>query len=109
MNEQSILHEGRELNNAKATMKGLGVRDNAMLLLRRRVAVGGRWAFGTHLNMKPHNAHKVSRRAEQDAETIRLQILGDPQLLRQLEEVQRLHPSPFRSRLTCIRYRHSRR
>jgi DNA damage-inducible protein 1 len=69
INEQSISHEGRELNNAKATMKGLGVRDNAMLLLRRRVAVGG-------------------RRAEQDAETIRLQILGDPQLMRELDETQ---------------------
>jgi DNA damage-inducible protein 1 len=69
INEQSISHEGRELNNTKATMKGLGVRDNAMLLLRRKINVGG-------------------RRAEQDAETIRLQILGDPQLLRQLEETQ---------------------
>jgi len=69
INEQSISHDGRELNNTKATMKGLGVHDNAMLLLRRRVAVGG-------------------RRAEQDAETIRLQILGDPQLMRQLEESQ---------------------
>ena len=42
-------------------MKGLGVCDNAMLLLRRKVPVGGvpvggvpvggRWAFGTHPNM----------------------------------------------------------
>jgi hypothetical protein len=57
VNEQSISHEGRELNNTKATMKGLGVRDNAMLLLRRRTNVGGRWAFGTRLSMKGHNAH----------------------------------------------------
>lgn len=69
VNEQSISHEGRELNNTKATMKGLGVRDNAMLLLRKKITVGG-------------------RRAEQDAETIRLQILGDPPLMRQLEETQ---------------------
>ncbi|KAH9062667.1 hypothetical protein EDB87DRAFT_247250 [Lactarius vividus] len=66
---ESISHEGRELNNTKATMKGLGVRDNAMLLLRRRVAASG-------------------RAEQQDAETIRLQILGDPQLMRQLEEVR---------------------
>jgi len=40
VNEQSISHEGRELNNTKATMTGLGVRDNAMLLLRRKINVG---------------------------------------------------------------------
>ncbi|KAN0132657.1 ubiquitin-related domain containing protein [Lactarius tabidus] len=57
VNEQSISHEGRELNNTKATMKGLGVRDNAMLLLRRRTNVGGRWAFGTRLSMKGYSAH----------------------------------------------------
>lgn len=59
VNEQSISHDGRELNNPKATMKGLGVRDNAMLLLRRRINVGasGRWAFGTRLSMKRRNAH----------------------------------------------------
>ena len=50
-------------------MRGLGVRDNAMLLLRRKINVGGRWAFGTRLSMKRHNAHQVFRRAEQDAET----------------------------------------
>jgi hypothetical protein len=57
VNEQSISHEGRELNNTKATMKGLGVRDNAMLLLRRKINVGGRWDFGTRLSMKRHDAH----------------------------------------------------
>jgi hypothetical protein len=38
--EQSISHEGRELNNPKATMEGLGVSDNAMLLFRRKTSVG---------------------------------------------------------------------
>lgn len=57
VNEQSISHDGRELSNTKATMKGLGVRDDAMLLLRRRINVGGRWAFGTRLSVKRHKAH----------------------------------------------------
>lgn len=94
VNEQSISHEGRELNNTKATMKGLGVRDNAMLLLRRRVAASGR------------------RAEQQDAETIRLQILGDPQLMRQLEETQpevaaaaRSNPQRFAQLLTELSMR----
>ncbi|KAH8999078.1 hypothetical protein EDB92DRAFT_922665 [Lactarius akahatsu] len=77
-----------------ATMKGLGVRDNAMLLLRRRVAAGGR------------------RAEQQDAETIRLQILGDPQLMRQLEETQpevaaaaRSNPQRFAQLLTELSMR----
>ncbi|KAI0307134.1 hypothetical protein B0F90DRAFT_1685462 [Multifurca ochricompacta] len=52
-------------------MDGLGVRDNAVLLFRRKVSVAG-----------------SSRRAEQDAEMIRLQILGDPQLMHRLQETQ---------------------
>lgn len=42
--EQSISYEGRELSNEKATMEGLGVSGNAMLLLRRKVSVAGRCA-----------------------------------------------------------------
>jgi DNA damage-inducible protein 1 len=45
VNEQSISYEGRELNNPKSTIRQLGVQgENAMLLLRRKVAnVGGRY------------------------------------------------------------------
>jgi len=67
--EQSISFEGRELGNPKATMRELGVGENAVLLLRRRVNVGG-------------------RPAEQDSEMMRLQLLGDPELMRQLRETQ---------------------
>ncbi|KAJ3501057.1 hypothetical protein NLJ89_g9514 [Agrocybe chaxingu] len=69
--EQSIHYEGRELTNQKATMTELGLHGaNAMLLLRRKVAnVGG-------------------RPIEQDAEMMRLQLLGDPQLMAQLQETQ---------------------
>jgi hypothetical protein len=42
--EQSISYDGRELSNAKATMEGLGVSDDAMLLIRRKVSVAGRCA-----------------------------------------------------------------
>ncbi|KAJ7591495.1 hypothetical protein C8J56DRAFT_887820 [Mycena floridula] len=70
--EQSIHHENRELGNPKATMRELGVAgSNAMLLLRRKVVnpTGG-------------------RPLEHDAEMMRLQLLGDPQLMRQIRETQ---------------------
>ncbi|KAI0314797.1 aspartyl protease-domain-containing protein [Amylostereum chailletii] len=67
--EQSISFEDRELSNPKATMRDLGVGENAMLRLRRKVTVAG-------------------RPAEQDAEMMRLQLLGDPDMMRQLRQVQ---------------------
>ncbi|KIM74979.1 hypothetical protein PILCRDRAFT_688772 [Piloderma croceum F 1598] len=69
VSEQSISHEGRDLSSPKATMRECGVGENAMLLLRRKVQVAG-------------------RTMEQDAEMMRLQILGDPILMRQLQETQ---------------------
>ncbi|KAI0068694.1 hypothetical protein BV25DRAFT_25884 [Artomyces pyxidatus] len=69
INEQSIHVDGRELSDRKATMRDLGVAENEVLLLRRKVVVAG-------------------RSAEQDPEMIRLQILGDPQMLRQLQQHQ---------------------
>jgi len=68
--QQSISYSGRELNNTKATIRQLGVEgDNAMLLLRRKVSIG-------------------QRTVEHDAEMMRLQLLGDPNLMRQLQETQ---------------------
>ncbi|CEL59280.1 DNA damage-inducible protein 1 OS=Cryptococcus neoformans var, neoformans serotype D (strain B-3501A) GN=DDI1 PE=3 SV=1 [Rhizoctonia solani AG-1 IB] len=69
VNEQSIAHEGRELNDPKATLTSAGVQDGAMLQLRRKAVVAGR-----------NVAH--------DEEMMRLQILGDPNLMRQLRETQ---------------------
>lgn len=66
--EQSISYENRELSNPKATISQLGVEgENAMLVIRRRVA------------------NIAGRPMEQDTEMMRLQILGDPQLMRQLQ------------------------
>ncbi|KAF8558709.1 hypothetical protein OG21DRAFT_972178 [Imleria badia] len=69
--EQAISLEGRELNQPSATMRGLGVADNAMLLLKRRAA-----------------AVAGGREVPQDAEMMRLQLLGNPDLLRQLRQTQ---------------------
>ena len=41
--EQSISFEGRDLSNSKSTMAELGVGDDAVLLLRRKVTVAGRY------------------------------------------------------------------
>ncbi|KAF8956717.1 aspartyl protease-domain-containing protein [Flammula alnicola] len=71
VNEQSISYEGRELSNPKATIRQLGVQgENAMLLLRRKVA------------------NVAGRSIEQDSEMMRLQLLGDPQLMAQLQATQ---------------------
>ncbi|KAI9513365.1 hypothetical protein F5148DRAFT_296168 [Russula earlei] len=67
--EQSISYNGRELSDKKATIEGLGVPDNAILLFRRKINVAG-------------------RSAERDAETMRLQVLGNPHLLRELQLTQ---------------------
>jgi DNA damage-inducible protein 1 len=91
--EQSISHEGRDLNNPKATMTECGIGENAMLLLRRKVQVAG-------------------RTIEQDAEMMRLQILGDPNLMRQLQETQpeiaeaaQFNPARFAELLSQTRVR----
>ncbi|KAF5371209.1 hypothetical protein D9758_004111 [Tetrapyrgos nigripes] len=68
--EQSITYEGRDLSNPKATMHELGVANHAMLTLRRKV-------------VNPAGAP-----IEQDSEMMRLQLLGDPNLMRQLRETQ---------------------
>ncbi|KXN89497.1 DNA damage-inducible protein 1 [Leucoagaricus sp. SymC.cos] len=68
--EQGIHLGDRELTDPKKTMQEYGIPDDSVLILRRKgVNVGG-------------------RAVEQDAETMRLQILGDPHLLRQLREAQ---------------------
>lgn len=67
--EQSISYEGRDLSNPKATMAQCGVGEKSVLLLRRKVHVPG-----------------TSRAVEQDTEMMRLQILGDPQLMSQLQQ-----------------------
>ncbi|KAJ3576252.1 hypothetical protein NP233_g568 [Leucocoprinus birnbaumii] len=84
VSEQGIHFGERELTDPKKTMQGYGIPDDSMLLLRRKGAnVGG-------------------RTIEQDAEMMRLQILGDPNLMRQIQEVR---PSlTYRGSLSLCRY-----
>lgn len=42
VSDQSISIDGRDLSDPKATISELGVGDNAVLLLRRKVVVAGR-------------------------------------------------------------------
>ena len=75
--------EGRELNNPKATIHECGVREDAVLLLRRKVIVAGRSAscIMSEVVICPTKRTNANRTAEQDAEMMRLQILGDPRLM----------------------------
>lgn len=43
VSEQSISYEGTELADPKLTLAQCGVRENAVILLRRRVVVAGRY------------------------------------------------------------------
>ncbi|KAG8883450.1 DNA damage-inducible protein 1 [Tulasnella sp. 331] len=63
--EQSISFEGKEVSDPKATLASFGIGDGAMLLLRKKVTVAG-------------------RTTELDPEMMRLQFLGNPQLMQQL-------------------------
>lgn len=70
-------------------MEGLGVSDDAMLLIRRKVSVAGRcasWPFSIW-DLERRYTHPMLRTAEQDAEMMRLQILGNPHLMRELQQV----------------------
>ncbi|GBE79827.1 DNA damage-inducible protein [Sparassis crispa] len=76
-------------------MAGCGVGDHAILLLRRKVNVAG-------------------RTAEQDAEMMRLQLLGDPVLMQQLRETNpeiaiaaQTDPARFAELLRQTRARHA--
>ncbi|KAF7302275.1 DNA damage-inducible v-SNARE binding protein [Mycena indigotica] len=71
--EQSISYNGKDLSAPKSTLRELGVTENnAMLLLRRKIP----------------NMAGTGRPVEQDSEMMRLQLLGDPDLMRQLRETQ---------------------
>ncbi|KAG6820682.1 hypothetical protein H0H93_013200 [Arthromyces matolae] len=69
--DQSISLDGRQLTEPKRTMLELGATGaSVMLQLRRKVRV----------------TNPAGQAIPQDAETIRLQILGDPSLMAQLRE-----------------------
>lgn len=86
-------------------MKESGVGDKAMLLLRRKINVAGMRVHGYLLCPTLDNVLRLvnssgSREIERDAETMRLQVLGDPNLMRQLESVR---PYNFSSKTTTHR------
>ncbi|OBZ70328.1 DNA damage-inducible protein 1, partial [Grifola frondosa] len=83
IDEQSISYEGRDLGNPKSTMREFGMGEHAMLLLRRKVTVAG-------------------QTAEQDAEMMRLQLLGDPALMQRLHEARPLPRPRLRTSLTIL-------
>ena len=74
-------------------MKESGVGNKAMLLLRRKINVAG---MRVHVYLLCHTLDNVlhlfnssgSREIERDAEMMRLQILGDPNLMQELERVR---------------------
>lgn len=87
--EQSITFEGRELSNPKATMQELGVVDHAVLLLRRKVNTAGQYVYSSiHSPTLLLMGMFRPGPAAQDSEMMRLQLLGDPHLMRQLREVR---------------------
>ncbi|KAF9057802.1 hypothetical protein BJ165DRAFT_78133 [Panaeolus papilionaceus] len=96
INEQSIHYGDRELTDPKKTIRELNVTgDKATLLLRKKGgSVGG-------------------RTIEQDAEMMRLQILGDPNLMAELQQAQpdlaqaaQTNPTRFAELLRQTRERH---
>jgi len=83
------------LSDPTATMRGLGVGENAVLMLRRRLG------------------QVAGRPIEQNAEMMRLQILGDPRLMAELQETQpelaiaaQSNPARFAELLSQTRERH---
>lgn len=74
-------------------MKEFGVGDGAVLLLRKKINVTGMLVHAYHLLAIIHNnlyftCSSGSREIEQDAEMMRLQVLGNPDLMRELEHVR---------------------
>ncbi|KAG5648732.1 hypothetical protein DXG03_000079 [Asterophora parasitica] len=69
--DQSISFQERELIAPKSTMRELGLDgSNAVLMLRRKIA------------------NPIGPPIQQDSEMMRLQILGNPDLMRELQQAQ---------------------
>lgn len=79
------------MSDPKATMRHFGIGDHALLVLRRKVQVAGSDRYALRLiTVFDMNQSKcfASRTIEQDSEMMRLQLLGDPSLMAQLESVR---------------------
>ena len=86
MQEQSISFQGREIDNPKATISDYGMGQDSMVLLRRKVVVAGRF---NHCHISKHTPYgSTSRSTEQDSEMMRLQLLGDANLMQEIRGVR---------------------
>lgn len=96
MGEQSISFEGREVSDPKATLASFGIGDEAVLLLRKKVTVAGRYVGIWRLKMSKEpllTQCSRLRTTELDPEMMRLQFLGNPQLMQELRNASRDYPS----------------
>ncbi|GAA5979212.1 hypothetical protein JCM10908_002839 [Rhodotorula pacifica] len=94
VDDQLLFFNGRHLTGLKDSLESYGVQANDMLLLR-------------HKSTDPNaNAPVAGRNVEQDAETMRRQVMGDPRLMAELRranpdlaEAAQNNPTRFRELL----------
>ncbi|GAA5974133.1 hypothetical protein JCM11641_003456 [Rhodosporidiobolus odoratus] len=72
VDDQLLFFSGRQLNSMKGSLESSGVKANDMLLLRQKS------------NDPSSGANVAGRNIDDDAEVMRRQVLGNPQLMAQL-------------------------
>ncbi|BGO88867.1 hypothetical protein NBRC10512_002223 [Rhodotorula toruloides] len=74
VDDQLVFHNGRQLTGLKDSLDSYGVKENDMLLLRQK----------SNDPASSQQAHVAGRNIAQDAETMRRQVLGNPQVMADL-------------------------
>ncbi|GEM09332.1 DNA damage-inducible v-SNARE binding protein Ddi1 [Rhodotorula toruloides] len=74
VDDQLVFHNGRQLTVLKDSLDSYGVKENDMLLLRQK----------SNDPSASQQAHVAGRNIAQDAETMRRQVLGNPQVMADL-------------------------
>ncbi|BGP00857.1 DNA damage-inducible protein 1 [Rhodotorula toruloides] len=74
VDDQLVFHNGRRLTGFKESLDSYGVKENDMLLLRQK----------SNDPASSQQAHVAGRNIAQDAETMRRQVLGNPQVMADL-------------------------
>jgi DNA damage-inducible protein 1 len=83
---QHLYHNGQLLNDASKTMEQLHIGDGEMLALHVRDMAGSGARAATQPQAQPSRPQQTSQRGGQgypDPETIRLQLLGNPEMRQQ--------------------------